>query len=576
MKYVAVLLLVVVLPTAWLHSGHYQLFPPIGWVDPGLYIHWFTSPVENASLVGLDYHGARLPFVLVGFALYHLLDPVTAQSCLVTAFYVLGLAGLYSLIAAVVNTLPARLVAHWMICFNPIWIAAFVQGYVDGPTIAFSLLALALLLGERVPPSRLALAGMWLALAVSTQPFGGGVAGLSAGAILAARMQSLRTLLKAVFWMALGMGLAIVLLGAAGTLVGMPFFYLGVSKSAMSNVLAGLDTNYTTPVASWLGTRFRLAIVPVTVTLLGLTWALPRARNLGGKSGHCRAYVASLTLLAVFFAFLIHSTFVFEYRFYASYLLLALVPSIVLLLARLEATVSTRTWWWTAAVVLGVNLLVAAVMPRLASVSDGWAVWPAMTIVFVTAASALATRPALGLILVATVLAGAATANDDTAPIFDRPGLPSFRIQQRQLALLEGTLETFGIAPGRFLIWFGRDAFTDARHLEPAELYQVSFRGHVLRLNTLDSLAAAAAGWDASSLGFSMPAFDDISRQNMWRLLSGSSTVVLLCAVDRECTAGVQTLTQAGFVVTMQRSADISVQGAPSFHIIAADVRRSA
>ena len=575
LKSLAAPILIFVLPTAWLLSGRYQLFPPIGWIDPDLYIHWFTSPVQNAARVGLDYHGARLPFVLVGFAFYHLLGPVAAQRCLVVACYALGLGGLYSLVSAILKTLPARLVAHWAICFNPLWIAAFVQGYVDGTTIAFGLLAMGLLLSDRTHPPKLALAGMWLALAVSTQPFGGGVAGLSVGAILVARMPGRLEMLKAALCIAFGAVLATVLLGAAGTLLGLPFFYLGVSRSAMSNALAGFDAHYTTPVASWIAARFRLAIVPAIAAPALLEWAMPWRRESVDRPRRRALMAAALIPLAVFFALLAHSAFLFEFRFYASYLLLALAPSMTLLVARFEAGIPVRIWWWAAGAVLGVSLLAAAVGPSPGEARDGRIVWSLIAILSALAAGGLAWRPAAGLVVLAAALTVAGTTNDDTAAIFYRRGLPSFQAQQRQLAALRRALDAFGIAPGRFLIWFGRDAFTDQRHLGPAETYRVTFMGQVLRLNALDSLAAATAGWDASSLGFGMPALDDVSRQNMWRLLPGPSTVVLLCAVEGECAAGVETLIGAGFKASGRRSTDIAVPGAPAFHLVAVTVKRA-
>src|SRR5215813_1501537 len=138
------------LPNLILCSGIYQFHPRVGWVDPGLYIYNFLSLPKNMAFfgstpVGADYHLSRLPFVLPGYAIYRVLEPVTAQAVVVGAFYVLGLAGLLAVARVFISSVVGRLALVWIIALNPLWIAAFVEGYVDGLAMTFVLFCFAAL-----------------------------------------------------------------------------------------------------------------------------------------------------------------------------------------------------------------------------------------------------------------------------------------------------------------------------------------------------------------------------------------------------------------------------------------------
>ena len=164
-------------PILILRSGMYQVHPRVGWVDPGLYIYNFLSLPENmarsaSTPVGSAYHFSRLPFVLPGYAIYRVLEPVRAQAALITAFFVLGLAGLFAVSRTLVSSVAGRLALVWVVALNPLWMDAFVEGYVDGPAMAFALFSFAALASRQ--PRLLGVprpfwAGVSVALALSTQ-----------------------------------------------------------------------------------------------------------------------------------------------------------------------------------------------------------------------------------------------------------------------------------------------------------------------------------------------------------------------------------------------------------------------
>ena len=89
-----------ILPLAFLLLGPFQLFPPPGWVDAGMYLGYFLDFPRKLAEFGPNYHAMRLPFALTGFLAHRILSPDFANYVLVLGFHYLALFSVYFAVRA--------------------------------------------------------------------------------------------------------------------------------------------------------------------------------------------------------------------------------------------------------------------------------------------------------------------------------------------------------------------------------------------------------------------------------------------------------------------------------------------
>ncbi|MEI6159141.1 MAG: hypothetical protein WCP77_04840, partial [Roseococcus sp.] len=550
---------------ALLWIGPFQLHPPIGWVDPGLYIYWFRAPAENFLLRGADYHGARLPFVLLGNLLYRLFDVVTAQALLVSLFQICGLVAIHAVAATVLRGFAARAAVTALVGLNPIWLAAMMRGYVDGPAMALGLAALAVLLRSHGLAGHAA-AGALLAACFFTHPFAGGLAGLSLGAALMALAPGWRAWLLRTAMMAAGAFSLLCLAGVLAMGIGLPFFFLGMALPRVQQAVGVVGaTLFHVPVSAWIGEAQRVALYPLALVLAGVGLWTSRG---AGRAERALAFAALAPIAALLASLPLWSGFVLQFNFYASYVWLSLVPGLVLLARGMEGA-DLRPWVPLMALIAGAATLVLALFLPLEArdlPALGLTAW---------AATGLAISAGMGLLLagraggafvaiaVAIGIGGAAT--KDTATALRLPDGPSFAAQQRGLAAFDDFLRQTGGTQGRYLIWVGREGLTAARSLGPGEFHALRFAGTEIRLNALDSLAASL-GWDVVSLGFAMPGFSDgLALSRLAALGSEPTPLVLLCAEQAGCAEGIAALAELGVEAELSAIRVFDIPGMPRF-----------
>ena len=567
-----------------LSAGIVQLYPPIGWVDPGLYIHWFISPAENMIFRGGNYHAARLPFVLPGAALYALTDMVTAQAALVASFCLLGFGAVYTMAAGALRSVPARLAVALFFSFNPLWLAAFLRGYVDGPAIAFGLLGVGLLLHGDGPlrRARLASSGAMVMLGLAVHPFAGGISALSTALVLSLRCASLRGLLSAGGIMLLGAAGTFCVLASVGKLLGMPFLFFGMSSAGVVRAFSSRTADFAVPLSAWIQTAPRVLLLPMALAMVlaGLRMTPRGARN---REGWLLAG-AALVPLAVYLGLqplgglrLPFAGFILlQYPFYASYLFLSLVPAVVLLLRGLERRGYPMTW--SASLGVAVFLLVLLVIAQHITLAqrEHWfspaVVWGAVGTCALISLVGLVWRPnratvlgALGTVALVGVL------NRDTVNVFKLADGADYAAQHRSLAALHELLARTGASKGNYLIWFARERFTSRQKLAPDSLYALNFSGQTLRLNMLDSLAASL-GWDRVALGFDMPTIGPASTPLFASLSTPPRPLVTLCAEMAECEAGFAELEAAGVTVLRGQHLSVNERGSAPFTAALAEI----
>ena len=569
-------------PILILRSGMYQVHPRVGWVDPGLYIYNFFSLPENmarstSTPVGSAYHFSRLPFVLPGYAIYRVLEPVRAQAALITAFYVLGLAGLFAVSRTLVSSVAGRLALVWVVALNPLWIAAFVEGYVDGPAMAFVLFSFAALASRKprlfgVPRSFWA--GVSVALALSTQPFAGGVAGLVVLIFSILAPATWRETILFLAWAAVGGICAIAGLGALGTRFGVPFLYLLSSMDWIRRVSNGALYEFVSP-RHWLSAATRVALWPIAFALLARV-ALRRSSARGPGPA---ALLVAISVWTVLFMVgdIATANFFTQFRYYASYLFLSLVPALAVLIEdvsddRTAGAVAALTP--AAALSLGIALPLGVRWGFLGggtSTSVGVRTWVAIAALGVAGCSADWIRKRkLGFIGIASSLALAGAANLDTAAIFATRTNPDHRATSAAVAEVHKAIAKTGFSNGRILSWFNRDAFTRATATGP--VYEMDFAGQTYRYNLLDTIAASF-GWSQTTFGFDMPEADTTWHDRFSTLDATPTAVLALCAHTNDCRIGEQTFAARGMLVNERVIRRVESPRVPAFSFIVFDVR---
>jgi hypothetical protein len=559
-----------------LNSGLYQLYPRIGWVDPGLYIHNFIGLPQNVAIHGADYHSTRLPFVLVGRLLYSIFSALTAQRLLVNIFYAMSCLALVLIGRTLISNLPLRLTYTLAIALNPAWIACFVEGYVDGPAIAFALLSTAATLAGT--PRLLGLprelwAGAAMALAVSTHPIPGIYAGLVLLLVPLCSERNWSRIALTWLWASLGCFATVVFIGILGSTQGAPFLYLLASVGPAQRSLAGFGFTYMDPVSAWLPGATRTVILPLTLIMVGVLVVRRKTRPPTNRERGLLA--ASGAGIVVFSAFETKwPGFFLQFRFYASYLFLFLIPALAMLLSSgsngLDRTSNLSLLYLAAGLaLLAAGSVGAPVLAGQQAIPFAWILLISLMVIALISLASGFTRSGIAATL--ATLALAAAADRETGIISRLNSTVDHSAQFRVVAEFQRILKQDVDDRQQVLTWFNREKFNaDTAGALPQHI--IKFDNVVYRLNLLDSVVATA-GWHLTSLGFSMPLPEGATYAQLTN--HPRSTLVLLCVQEHDCQRGVSALTSLAELkikVTRTLQQEINVPTMPKLIVQIADI----
>jgi hypothetical protein len=292
-----------------------------GLIDPWVYFGYFLNLHQLYRWFPGTYYGARVPWVLPGYADYQVLPPVAAAYALHLGFYYGAILAYYLILKMTVGR-RAALLGSVMMTGYPLFLFALGWNYPDGAGLTYFLVTLLMLTLAAKSSGR----WWWLVLG-----------GASFGAALVTQLFLITfTPLVAIFylfacrragaggivWLGTGIVAMIVLLGVASVLLGGNFNNFGPSISvARSLVEKGNpwnDSSYAWAArASWL-------ILPALTMLSSVTLLV--FRRYSTFSDHAKAnalffqvlYVsAALTMVA----WELMGQFVLQLWYYASYLI---------------------------------------------------------------------------------------------------------------------------------------------------------------------------------------------------------------------------------------------------------------
>jgi len=157
----------------WLLSAP-ALNPPT-YLDPWYYTAFFRNFDYLYATFDMTYYASRLPWIVPGYLVHHLLAPVSAFFVLHVTFALAGALAAYLLLRKFLGR-TAALYGYAALLGSLIWWDAYSNDYPDGAVLTYLLVGAAFALGSweaRRPLLRMGLGGFFLAAAVGTNLFAG-------------------------------------------------------------------------------------------------------------------------------------------------------------------------------------------------------------------------------------------------------------------------------------------------------------------------------------------------------------------------------------------------------------------
>ena len=571
----------ILVPLAYLTLGPFQLFPPLGWVDYGMYLGYFLDFPRKLAEFGPNYHAMRLPFTLTGFFVHRIFSPKFANYVLVFGFHYLALFSVYYAVRARQSRVVAVSAALFL-ALNPLWIATVTRGYVDGPGMAFLFASLACLAnrGGRVSvPMGTVLAGAMAAISAFFNAIAGIVTVLAILSWLYAEGISWRELWRTALHGIAGVAVVTSVLCVISWLMRGPFFFFEVYIDFGRQALSGFGVNYLVPRGEWMPSAYRLAL-PVTFFCAGLfvQFGMRRAASPASPAFLLTAGCVTLLLTSSWFLlwdFGIGSS-TLQFSHYGSYL----IPGQCLVFGGLAAVLLSKDDAQARLNWAGVGALVATAIVTLLLAQQIWAfearlrstylLWFVIVLLFVVAIALMRRRaPGVGLaiLMFTTVLAG--TANADTRRIFRLGPNPDYKPFYELMVRLNGIVDSTRAGDRPFHLWYCRECLPEAQR-DAWRVVELRYMGKPLRTNMLDSIVSLWL-WDRSWLNYTMPS---LSAEEVKRLtlVPEGSTLVLLCPEEAACNDATAALHRAGLATHERARIPLSARGLLDLNVLIVDV----
>jgi hypothetical protein len=317
----------------------------LGWVDPWVYYGFFHNlAMFKGLLFPGTYYGSRLSWILPGYLVNQLFDPLVANYVLHLAVFYVAVLSLYYILARTINR-PTALLTAIVFGIQPYVWSAVGWDYPDGASIAYYLLATAQLTHAAKAPRAaltLALAGVSCAALVYCNIVWVMFLPFFPAYYLFCRQQHhdtsyFRDLGRFLLWAGLGAGALTILFAAINYRLDGTFWFYEPSIRFTQNTI-GQPSPYKAKNLHWIWSA-KWLLFPA-LTLLGAPIAL--ARRFGKPlSAETRAafFLAGNFLFstALFVYAELRGQPLIELTFYASYLLPSAFLAFGALLLRLDA-----------------------------------------------------------------------------------------------------------------------------------------------------------------------------------------------------------------------------------------------
>jgi hypothetical protein len=324
--------------STWIFTNPYEL----PWFDPWIFLGYFHYYPDYVAASPDYYPGERLPWILPGYLVYHLLAPVEANYVLHLGCYWAATLALYATLRELFDPRSALLTT---LCFGSYagFLMAVGWDWVDGPAIAYGLIASYFLTlatrRERGRPA-LVLAGMASAGMVFSHTI---TAGLLPAYIvyyvIMDRRFARRPLVRSALWYGLGFVGLVAALGAVNRALGGAFLFFQSQLRVVNVVLRSpaettgpRQWNWTTDEWGWLLHVAAWASIPLATGILAMAHLAQTALRGGPARGgdpegaderYARAALSAQYACMVIVFAVLHVRFhaVFAFHFDTSFIL---------------------------------------------------------------------------------------------------------------------------------------------------------------------------------------------------------------------------------------------------------------
>lgn len=568
----------VFVPLAYLMLGPFQLFPPPGWVDAGMYLSYFLDFPRKLAEFGPNYHAMRLPFTLTGFFVHRIFSPKIANYVLVLGFHYLALFSVYYAVRAR-HSRAAAVSSALFLALNPLWIATVTRGYVDGPGMAFLFACLACLAnrGRALSvPMGAVLAGAMAALSAFCNAIAGIVTILAILSWLYAEGVSWRELRRTALYGLAGVTVVTGVLCSISWLLKGPFFFFYVNIHFGSQALSGFGMNYLVPRGEWMPSAYRLAL-PIAFLCAGLA-VLLGTRRTASSSPLLTAGCVTIVLTVAWFLlwdFGIGSS-TLQFAHYGSYL----IPGQCLVFGGLAAALLSKDDAqervnWTGGAGLAAAAILALLGPeKIWAFEEKWRwaylLWFVIALLFAAAMLLARRRPGVGLAVLMFTTALVGTANADTRRVFRLGPNPDYKPFYELMVRLNWIVESTRAADRPIHLWYCRDCLLAVQR-DDWRVVELRYMGRTLRTNTLDSMASLWL-WDRSMLNATMPSLS-VEQIKRLTIAPEGATLVLLCPEDTACSDATAALHRAGLTTRERARVPLSARGLLDLNVLVMDVR---
>jgi hypothetical protein len=543
------LMLLVSLPLFAQFSGAYELFPRPGWVDPMIYVGYFLDPTAQIQNLGAYYFSQRIPYVFLGSLFYEIFTPAYAHIALSLLFQLIALVSVYSIARKIFGPLAAVL-SGWWLGANPLWIASISNGYVDGPAIALSIAAIAVLLLANngywlVREALLNLtAGFLCACVLALHPIPALLTGVALLLAVMTTQPAKVFLFYRVFAISIGGVLALLLMAIYSKSIGGPFIFLFHDVHPIKNAFAGNAIPFSRPLQEWLPKAFRIAPLFITLAFFTLivfveSWGKGKSRQI--------ALIAAITSISFFIVAAIWDIavggMITQTWFYSSYALLGQSLLMIFIIGTLlsKRDYNSRFYIYLFASIFFATIVGIYFNGAVIMVADRFSpilIWIA---IFATSAAILSLilSENRGAVIVAIVLLTSAIGviNFDTRFIFAQRQTVSFRTFFELAIDIRNVVDKAGLYGRRVALWVDRrDLVSSDVPSNEHATYRFFVGGGTIPLNTLDSLAGLWL-WDKGTLSFDMPNVTAANEQWLKQPKMPTS-LIMVCTVSAICERG--------------------------------------
>ncbi|MGE5207622.1 MAG: hypothetical protein ACM3PW_18580 [Chlamydiota bacterium] len=331
------IMLLILLPPFAVWWSKVPLYNPVGYLDPWFYTGYFNNLLELYQRWGSTYYLSRLPWVLPGYAAYHLLAPKVAYFVLHGAFIYVAEISAYLLLKLYYGGSLA-FVGSALLVANPLILMAYVWEYPNGAAISYLLAGMYVLnraRWSRRPTALFAAAGALLSSAVICNFFVGLIVASYLVAYFCAKRLTHSEILRQLSLVGVGALICAAMLSFLNHwIIGGSYLFFMAQLLATKGLLAsGQLWKYKKPLGQLVKAYYRVAVPVLLLMMSAISFIVHRqAKQQLEKEERVSDLKTNTIFVLLMFAAILGWELIGQgFAISVSYFYVYLVPGIVLL-----------------------------------------------------------------------------------------------------------------------------------------------------------------------------------------------------------------------------------------------------